>query len=116
MRSRKSAGLLSATHTLELLFNDAEVEFETEYRFHSTRRWRFDFAFPKHRIALEIEGFGRRNQSGGHQTTKGFRTDLEKYDEAARLGWNVYRCSTEMALSGHAAQTILIMISHRKSS
>ena len=27
-----------------------------EHRFHETRRWRFDFAWPDHRVALEIAG------------------------------------------------------------
>ena len=105
--------MFSASQTLELLFKDAKIEYEAEYRFHSTRRWRFDFAFPQYKIALEIEGLGPRGSAGAHQRTKGFKKDLEKYDAAARLGWNVYRCSTEMALSGHAAQTVEMMIKHR---
>src|ERR1044072_3735597 len=27
-----------------------------EYRFHPTRKWRFDFAWPEHKLALEIQG------------------------------------------------------------
>lgn len=29
---------------------------EPEHRFHESRRWRFDYAWPEHRVALEVEG------------------------------------------------------------
>ncbi|MDW3057363.1 hypothetical protein R8N49_14530, partial [Vibrio sp. 1978] len=29
---------------------------EKEYRFHETRRWRFDFAYPEQQLAVEVEG------------------------------------------------------------
>ncbi|EPP5336614.1 hypothetical protein ACUSRM_000689 [Vibrio alginolyticus] len=28
----------------------------SEYRFHETRRWRFDFAYPDQQLAIEVEG------------------------------------------------------------
>jgi hypothetical protein len=62
----------------------------TEHRFHPTRRWRFDYAWPEHLIALEVEGgvwTGGRHTSGA-----GFVKDLEKYNAAGLLGWRVFRC------------------------
>lgn len=56
-----------------------------EYRFHPVRRWRFDFAWPAEKLAVEIEGRGR------HQTFVGFRNDCEKYNAALQLGWRVLR-------------------------
>ncbi len=56
-----------------------------EYRFHPTRMWRFDFAWPQIKLAVEIEGRGR------HQSFVGFNKDIEKYNEAVRLGWRVLR-------------------------
>ena len=103
---------VEAGAVLEMHLRGLNIEYEREYRFHETRRWRFDFAFPQYKIALEIEGLGPRGSVGAHQRTKGFKKDLEKYDAAARLGWNVYRCSTEMARSGHAALTIEEMCRH----
>jgi very-short-patch-repair endonuclease len=56
-----------------------------EYRFHPVRRWRFDFAFPSVRLAVEVDGRGR------HQTAKGVSADCEKMNEALRMGWRVLR-------------------------
>ena len=69
------------------ILNDAGHEAVTEHRFHPTRRWRFDLALPKLKIALEVEGLG----DGRHQRTAGFIADMEKYNEAAVLGWVVVR-------------------------
>lgn len=56
-----------------------------EYRFHPDRRWRFDFAFPSQRLAIEVDGRGR------HQSVVGVRNDCEKLNEATRMGWRVLR-------------------------
>lgn len=74
--------------------------FEREYKFHSSRRWRFDFANVDKKIAIEIEGGIHRK--GRHVRPKGYLGDLEKYNEAAYLGWKVYRYSTAQVTSGHA--------------
>jgi very-short-patch-repair endonuclease len=61
-----------------------------EHRFHPTRRWRFDYAWPEHRIALEVEG--GIWTGGRHTRGAGFLGDMVKYNEAAALGWRVLRC------------------------
>lgn len=60
-----------------------------EYRFHPTRRWRFDFAWPADKIALEVEGgaFTR----GRHTRGAGYLKDMEKYNAAVIAGWRVFR-------------------------
>jgi very-short-patch-repair endonuclease len=60
-----------------------------EYRFHPTRRWRFDIAVPELKIAVEIEG-GTWIQ-GRHTRGKGYQEDMEKYNQAQLLGWRVFR-------------------------
>ena len=63
----------------------------TELRFAPPRRWRFDYAWPDKKIALEVEG---GVWSGGRHTRgAGFLKDIEKYNEAACLGWRVVRCT-----------------------
>lgn len=65
------------------------MEVVKEFRFHPTRRWRFDYAILSHKIALEVEG--GVFTGGRHTRSKGFLGDMEKYNEAARLGWTVVR-------------------------
>lgn len=60
-----------------------------EYQFHASRKWRFDYAWPAQKIALEVEG---GVWSGGrHTSPKGFHGDMEKYNSAAVLGWRILR-------------------------
>ena len=62
----------------------------TEYPFHHERKWRFDFSWPQQRIALEVEGGVW--VGGAHNRGVGFVKDIEKYNQAAVLGWRVLRC------------------------
>ena len=71
-----------------------EPEPVPELRFHPTRRWRFDFAWPESRIAVECEG-GVWTR-GRHTRGAGFIADCEKYNAAAALGWCVFRCTSDM--------------------
>lgn len=71
---------------------------EHEHRFHPTRRWRFDYAWPERKVALEIEG-GAFTQ-GRHTRGAGFKADLEKYSEAAALGWRIIRVVPEDLYEG----------------
>lgn len=58
-----------------------------EYRFHATRRWRFDLAWPELRVAVEVDG--GTWTSGRHNYPSGWVKDQEKLNEAAILGWRV---------------------------
>ena len=60
-----------------------------EYRFHPTRRWRFDFANLERMIAVEVEGGVWTG--GRHTRGKGFEGDIEKYNCGVALGWRILR-------------------------
>lgn len=72
-----------------------------EFRFHPTRRWRFDLAWPELKIACEVEGVLFWKQ-GRHQTGKGYTNDCEKYAEALVLGWKVLRVTPKQVKNGQA--------------
>lgn len=60
-----------------------------EYKFLPNRKYRFDYAIPELKIAIEIEGglyvYGRHNRP------KGYINDLEKYNLATLNGWRMLR-------------------------
>ena len=63
-------------------------EWWAEWKFHPTRRWRFDYALPSLKIAIEIDGgifLGGRHSGGVGQLR-----DMEKSNAAASLGWLVF--------------------------
>lgn len=79
-----------------------------EFRFHATRKFRFDFAFPARKLAIEIEGGLFVN--GGHSRGAAYEKNLEKYNTAAKMGWTVLRYSTDMVLAGTAISDVLEVI------
>jgi very-short-patch-repair endonuclease len=87
--------------TLALHMRAVGLSPEREYRFHPVRKWRFDFAFPDQKIAVECEG-GTWMKKGGHTTGVGFEKDCYKYNRAALEGWAVLRFTGRMIVSGDA--------------
>lgn len=75
-----------------------------EHRFHETRRWRVDFAWPASRLVVEVEGGHWIN--GRHTRGSGFEADCEKYSEAALAGWRVIRVTGTHIKSGQALEWI----------
>ncbi len=68
-----------------------------EFQFHPKRRWRFDFAWPQWKVALEQEG-GIWSK-GRHVRAKGYLDDMEKYSISAIMGWCVIRTSPQQIMS-----------------
>ena len=87
-----------------------------EFLFHPTRRFRFDFCWPQHRVALEIDGgiFGRgkacptcgRKAVGAHSSIQRLKADMDKLNEAAMLGFCVLRALPEQLESGEAGALV----------
>ena len=78
---------------------------QREHRFHATRRWRFDFAWPARKIAVEIDGGMWSGKNGGyHNSPAGFAADCEKLNAALEDGWRVYRYTPAQVRSGRAVE------------
>lgn len=75
-----------------------------EHKFHPTRKWRFDYAFPSLRVAVEIDGgvwtYGRHNRASG------YLKDLEKFNEAAAEGWTVLKFTPDEQFTAGAIHAI----------
>ncbi len=88
----------SSSSSLELKFLDAieglplperEVKFHVPADGEKKRQWRFDFAWPELKIAVEMEG-GVFTE-GRHTRGIGFSNDAEKYNVAVLQGWQILR-------------------------
>ena len=77
---------------------------EREFKFHTTRKWRADFAHMPSRTLIEIEG-GIWIR-GRHTSPKGFTADAEKYLEAALSGWRVLRL-VDQQIKGATVERII---------
>ena len=92
MRARKPLALSLYFHGLPPCIE--------EFRFHPTRRWRFDLAWPVFAVAVEQDGgiwTGGRHSGGAGQIK-----DMEKLNNAALLGWRVFRFTPQQIRNGQA--------------
>ncbi|WP_216936217.1 MULTISPECIES: DUF559 domain-containing protein [unclassified Acinetobacter] len=85
-----------------------KIEFQQEFEFHQARKWRADFHLVGKKILVEVEG-GIWN-GGRHTRGKGYLGDMEKYNAATIMGFQVIRFSTDQVKSGHAIQQIEKMV------
>ena len=81
-----------------------KIEFVQEFKFHTSRKWRADFHIKNTKLLIEVEG---GIWSGGRHTRgKGYLGDMEKYNAATMMGFQVLRFSTEQVTSGFAIKQI----------
>ena len=71
----------------------------SEYSFAPPRRWRFDFAYPHRKLAVEIDG-SSAGGGGRHAFPQHREKDNEKFNEAALRGWVVLHGTTQQAENG----------------
>lgn len=77
---------------------------EREHRFAPPRRWRFDFAWPAAKVAVEVEG--GLYTLGRHVRPAGYAADCEKYNEAQLRGWRVLRVTEQHIRGGDAVSWV----------
>ena len=87
------------------------VECVREHRFHPDRLWRFDYAIPSLRIAIEIDGGVWIN--GRHNRASGYIGDMEKFNAAATLGWVVLKFTPQEQYSRKAFDLITETIANK---
>ena len=83
-----------------------KIQVEPEFRFHPERRWRSDWRVKATRILIEFEGGLFSKGKGGHSSVTGIHRDIDKYNEAALLGWTVIRITPKHVVSGQALQWV----------
>lgn len=86
---RRALSKLDPKVAIELQLYGCGLPYQKEYRFHPERKFRFDFAIPDYKIAIEYEGiFSLKSR---HTTVTGYSFDTEKYNLAIIGGWKVLR-------------------------
>ena len=76
---------------MRMFADDNMGQYQREHRFDAVRKWRFDYAWPSQRVAVEIDG-GQWVRNGGRHNRD---SDREKLNYAAAQGWRVLRFSTQ---------------------
>ena len=95
---------------------------QRQYRFHPTRKWLLDFAWPEAYlqcgnllegpIALEVNGgtYLQGNRRGAHSRPVRQRQDYEKWSMASIMGWTVILVDTVDVRKGeHIARVMQAM-------
>jgi hypothetical protein len=81
-----------------------------EYKFCPTRGWKSDYAYPDKHLLLEVEGglyvqkkVNKKGEvyysKGAHGSLSGMQRDIEKYSEAACLGYRIIRVQPDDLLT-----------------
>lgn len=84
---------------------------EEEYKFLQDRRFRFDFAWPTYKVAVEVEGGAWSN--GRHTRGQGYIDDCKKYNLAVMWGWSLLRYTKDGIQSGEALRQIEAALASR---
>lgn len=79
------------------------TQYVREYQAIPGRKFRFDFAFLRERLLVEING-GTYN-GGAHGRGVGINRDYEKGNLAVQNGWKVLQFDTKMVKSGVGLET-----------
>ena len=94
-------GSMQRLHNIELSWP------EREHVFAPPRRWRFDFAWPELKLAIEIDG---GIWSGGRHTNgAALVKQYDKQNAAAIRGWRVLRLTDRHLRDQHACFDLLLM-------
>jgi len=94
---------LEETFALQILALKLEPP-HREYKFIKGRKFRFDFAWPDKKIAVEIDG--GTFSCGRHTRGVGFRNDCIKFNLAMLDGWRVFRGDSYMVIQGDLIETV----------
>jgi very-short-patch-repair endonuclease len=96
---------------LELRLEEAGITgWRTEYEFSPHgRRWKLDFAWPRERLAVEVDG-------SVHRIKGRFARDFDKHNALVLAEWALLRFSAKHIATGKATETIRAALALRDRS
>ena len=83
-----------------------------EWKFALPRQWRFDYAWPDRKVAVEVDGGTWVH--GRHSRATGQEKDMEKNNAAAIAGWLVIHVTGAMIEDGRALAVIEAALAARR--
>ena len=89
-------------------------EWWAEWPFHPVRKWRFDYARPDLKIAIEVDGgvFTGGRHSGGVGQVK----DMEKCNNACALDWLVFHITPDDMFDYNFRSLVKLAIKTRENA
>lgn len=75
---------------------------QREFKFHEERGWRFDYAWPDRKLAVEVQGMP-------HRIRERFLADVEKLAMAQIYGWRVLLVAGQDVRSGRAVSWLVTL-------
>ena len=75
--------------------------------------WRLDFAWPDHKLGIEIQG-GTWSKKSAHSSGVGIQRDCTKSQQCAGMGWQVVPVTGDDVRKGRAIAFILKMFDQGK--
>jgi hypothetical protein len=88
-KKKKDGNGDKAKAEMELVLQHSGLEYEKEFVFAKPRRFRFDYAIPSIKLAIEYEGIV--SGKSRHTSITGYTNDTNKYNIATKNGWSVLR-------------------------
>lgn len=85
-----------------------------EFYFSMDRQYRFDYAIPEYKIAIEQNGGIWSKGNSGHSSGKGIQRDMDKGALAASLGWTIISRSPDQMLTIETMDFIQSAINNKK--
>lgn len=87
-----------------------------ELQFDEKRKFRFDYALPEFRLAIEIDGGIWKEGGGRHNRASGWLGDQEKLNLAVTQGWRILHFTPQQQMTGYALDCIREAIKWRSVS
>jgi very-short-patch-repair endonuclease len=85
---------------------------ERQFRFAAElgRQFRWDFAWPDRKLAVEIQGGIWKRGGGAHSHPTDILRNMRKYNAGTALGWRLLQFSTDEVKSGSALQYTMTVL------
>jgi hypothetical protein len=87
-----------------------------EFYFSTERAYRFDYAIPEYKIAIEQEGGIHMKGNSGHSSGTGIQRDMDKNNLALSQGWVIIRRTPDQICTTETIELIKSVIKQRVRS